>query len=175
MSHPHRPSRVFQTESTMNMHKIPEITLQKINNINKKFLWIAYNNTKRKSYINWNTICKLKNYWGMGFRNLHLVNKSFLLKLTWRLVSDKQSLRAKTIKGKYFPNSNIWNLIEHKAYHNISWKNIYKMTKILREACLWTIGNGNNINFWYDLWVDKIRIADYVKNIPPELDKPVCC
>lgn len=88
--------------------------------------------------------------------NLHLVNKAFLLKLAWRLVSDKDCLWAKTIKGKYFPNSNIWNLAEPKAYHSSSWKNIYKTTKILREACFWSLGDGKNINFWYDLWVDKL-------------------
>lgn len=99
----------------MNTHKIPEITLQKINSLNKKFLWNASNNTKRKSYISWDTVRRPKIYGGLGFRNINLVNKAFLLKLAWRLLSDKKSLWAKTIKGKYFPNSNIWKIIATKT------------------------------------------------------------
>lgn len=46
----------------MNTHKIPEITLTKINNLNKKFLWNASNNTNKKSYISWNMVCRPKNF-----------------------------------------------------------------------------------------------------------------
>lgn len=154
---------------TMNTHKIPEITLNKINSISKHFLWNASAQTNKKSPINWDYICNPKYLGGLGFRNLHILNNAFLLKLAWRLLTDTKSLWAKTIKGKYFSNTNILNAPKPKTYHSGSWKNIYKLSKYLKDCQFWIVGNGKKINFWYDKWIDNFTINDYVSDIPLHL------
>lgn len=47
---------------TMSTHKIPLITLKKIESINKKFQWNSTSNTNKKSPIKWDVICTPKHH-----------------------------------------------------------------------------------------------------------------
>lgn len=126
----------------MTTHKIPNITINKINSINKFFLWNASNNTHRKGPINWNTISSPKDQGGLGFRNLFILNQAYLLKMGWRLKNNENSLWSKTIKGKYYPHNCFDNTTEPKSYHSGYWKNIYKTKTILKDTCICIMGNG---------------------------------
>lgn len=83
---------------TMSTHKIPRITLNKIDTCLKKFLWNASNNSNKKSPIKWEKVCTPKEFGGLGIRNLKLLNQAFIIKLGWRLVKDKESLWSKVLK-----------------------------------------------------------------------------
>lgn len=61
---------------TMNVHKIPAVTLNKLNSISKKFLWNAINNTTKKSPIKWQYVNYPRNKGELGIRNLHILNKA---------------------------------------------------------------------------------------------------
>lgn len=154
---------------TMNVHKIPDITLNRLNSISKRFLWNGNSNTNKKSPIKWETLNYPKNKGDLGIKNLKILNKAYLLKNTWRLFTDKNSLWCKVIKGKYFPSTNMLNASPPKPYHSIIWKNLFKFIKILPESTFWVLGNGKRINFWTDKWVGNFKIEDYTTSIPPNL------
>lgn len=105
----------------------------------------------------------------MAGSSFNLLNKAFILKNAWRLLMDNKSIWSQTIKGKYFPQSDIINATSPKNHNSSVWKNIYKISRLLRDACFWILGNGKKINFWKDMWIGNIRIQDYVQNIPPDL------
>jgi hypothetical protein len=44
---------------------------------------------------------------GMGFRDLHSFNLAMLAKQSWRLLEKPDSLCARVLKAKYYPNSNL--------------------------------------------------------------------
>lgn len=73
------------------------------------------------------------------------------------------------MKGKYFPHSDIYNILKPKPFHSIIWNNLYKKIKFLREASFWILGNGEHINVWKDKWIDNIIIEYYIEHIPPNL------
>lgn len=125
----------------MTTHKIPNLTINKTNSINKRFLWNASINTNRKSHINWDTVSSPKEQGGLGFRNLFILNQAFLLKMGWRLKTDENSSCSKTIKGKYYPHNCFDNATEPKSYQSGYWKNIYKTKDILKDASIWITGN----------------------------------
>lgn len=120
----------------MNVHKIPSITIHKINSIPKFFLWNASSNTNKKSPINWHYLHLHKNNGGLGIRNLRILNQAYIMKNAWRLVNDKNSLWCKVMKVKYSPNSNLYNIPPPKPYHSTIWKNIYKQVKLIRGKIL---------------------------------------
>lgn len=39
----------------------------------------------------------------------------------------------------------------------------------IKEVSFWVLGNGRKINFWYDKWIDNLKIGDFVKIIPQDL------
>lgn len=92
-----------------------------------------------------------------------------MLKSAWRLMMDNDSLWARLFKGKYYPKDTFINAPPPKSYHGALWKNIYKISKKIRDCCLWIVGDGKLINVWYDKWIDNIIIADYISSIPNEL------
>lgn len=103
---------------TMNVHKIPNITINKLNSIAKKFLWNASTQSNKKSPLNWKTITYHKNKGGLRIRNLIILNKAYIMKNTWRLIHEKDSLWVKVMKGKYFPKTNLHNSPQPKPYHS---------------------------------------------------------
>lgn len=153
----------------MNVHKIPNITINRLTSIAKKFLWNATSQSNKKSPINWKTLTYHKSRGGLRIRNLIILNKAYIMKNTWRLINDKNSLWAKVMKGKYFPKTDLYNSTQPKPYHSCIWKNIYKLSSFLKEATFWSLGNGKSINVWRDKWVDNFRIDEYINQVPTHL------
>lgn len=64
---------------------------------------------KRKKGIHWCTwknLCSLKENRGLGFQNLSQFNITLLAKQGWQLTIYPNSLLAKVLKEKYYPQSN---------------------------------------------------------------------
>lgn len=154
---------------TMSTHKMPAITTNKSNSLNKKFLWNASDKTNKKSPIKWDIICTPTRYRCLGIRNLHILNKAYILKLGWRLYAENNSLWSSVIKGQYYANKKFNNAPDPKNHHSSYWKNIHKTSHLINEACFWIVGNGKNINVWNNKWIENIKISEYVQNIPQHL------
>lgn len=154
---------------TMNTHKIPAITLNKINSINKKFLWNASTESNKKGPLNWDKICTPKNYGGLGIKNIKILNQAYILKLGWRLKIDHNSLWSRTIRGKYFHNKSFEEANMPKNHHSVYWKNPGKTKQDIETNTFWIVGNGSLIQFWKDKWLGNFIIQEYVSNIPEDL------
>lgn len=70
---------------------------------------------------------------GMGFRDLGLFNQAMLARQGWRIVTDPDSLCARVLKGRYFPNSDFWNAPKPTAT-SFTWHSILFGRDFLRKG-----------------------------------------
>uniref|UniRef100_A0A803KVQ0 Uncharacterized protein n=1 Tax=Chenopodium quinoa TaxID=63459 RepID=A0A803KVQ0_CHEQI len=92
---------------------------------------------------------------GMGFRNMSLFNNALLAKQGWRILTNENSLMAKILKGKYFPNSSFLDAAVSPAA-SYTWKSICNARWVLRKGVRKIIGSGASVDIWKDPWVPSL-------------------
>jgi hypothetical protein len=98
-------------------------------------------------------MCIRKYYGGMGFRDIHTFNLAMLAKQSWQLITNPNTLCAKVLRAKYYPDENILNACP-KSGSYCTWKSIIEGLHTFKRGHIWKFGNGKkSINIWKDHWV----------------------
>ncbi|CAN1786029.1 Putative ribonuclease H protein At1g65750 [Linum perenne] len=71
----------------------------------RDFIWGSVDGARKIHNINWETVCKPKHLGGLGLRNARDLNKAFLMKIVWGLVTRPTELWAKVLRSKYLKNT----------------------------------------------------------------------
>ncbi|XP_025702516.1 uncharacterized protein [Arachis hypogaea] len=132
--------------------RIPKGICQKMEKMQRRFIWGDTPNQKRMHHVNWQTLCLPKNQGGMGLRRLNLVNDVFLMKLVWRLLTEPNNLWAQVFYHKYI-HSRENSGINFKASDSPNWKELVKVWHIVENNCIRVVGDGTSISFWNDKWI----------------------
>ncbi|KAK1668625.1 hypothetical protein QYE76_056784 [Lolium multiflorum] len=99
----------------------------------------------------------------MGFRDLVLFNQAMLGRQCWRLLTEPNSLCARVLKGRYYPNCEFWNAPKPRS-SLYTWRSILFGKKLVQHGVRWGIGDGAHIRILRDSWIP---------GIPPEHLKPL--
>jgi hypothetical protein len=75
-----------------------------------------------------------------------------LAKQVWRLITDPNSLCAKVLRAKYYPDSNILKA-GPKSGSSFTWQSILAGVATFKRGYIWRVGNGEDINIWSDPWI----------------------
>jgi hypothetical protein len=67
------------------------------------------NGKKKMHWRSWEWLSTPKSLGGMGFRDMSLFNQAMLGKQCWWLLTVTDSLCAKVLKGRYYPNGSFWS------------------------------------------------------------------
>jgi hypothetical protein len=68
----------------------------------------------------WWKICIPKKSGGMGLRYIHCFNMAMLAKQVWRLLSAQESLCARVLRAKYYPDGRLLN-VQLKSGSSYTW------------------------------------------------------
>lgn len=112
-----------------------------------RFLWGGNDEHRKCSLIGWATVTKPKSSSGLGIPQLQHMNLSFIAKLGWKIVNDKESLCVKVISGKYMKGSNSLSNIWSKQRASNVWQGIVTSLPIWEIRVRKSIGNGRNTLF----------------------------
>ncbi|KAH1032176.1 hypothetical protein J1N35_044350, partial [Gossypium stocksii] len=113
-------------------------------------------------WCDWKDLCSLKEDKGLGFQNLDKFNIAILAKQGWRLINFPNSLLARFLKAKYYPNSKFLNA-QLGNLPSLTWKSIWVAKGLLKKGLCWRIGIGDRISVWNDLWISSDE-ADKLQN-----------
>jgi hypothetical protein len=136
----------------MGIFKIPKKLCKDINDAMAGFWWGDTEEQRRMHWFTWWKMCIPKNMGGMGFRDLHSFNLAMLAKQSWRLLSRPDSLCARVLKAKYYPNNCLLNA-GPKSGSSFTWQSIVAGLQTFKRGHIWRIGSGKNVNIWEDHWI----------------------
>ena len=108
----------------------------------KRFDTRCYDEKKRIHWQAWWKLCKPKNQGGMGFRDLQCFNLAMLAKQVWRLLCEPESLCARVLRAKYFPDGRLLHACM-KSGSSFTWQSILAGLECFKRGYIWRVGDGS--------------------------------
>ena len=136
----------------MSVFKLPKGICKSITDEIAGFWWADKEEKKKMHWFAWWKMCVPKKKGGMGFRDLHSYNLAMLAKQCWRLLQNPDSLCARVLSAKYYPDGNILNAGPKKG-SSYTWQSIVSGIQTFKRGCIWRVGTGSKINIWRDPWI----------------------
>ena len=90
----------------------------------------------------------------MGFRDMRIFNQALLARQAWRLLQTPDSLCARILKARYYPQGNLLDTM-FTGQPSSTWSAISYGLELLKEGMIWRIGNGESVRIWRDNWIPR--------------------
>ena len=116
------------------------------------YWWGDGDNQRRMHWFVWWKLCVPKKEGGTRFQDIHCFNLAVLAKQAWRLIDNLDSLCARVLKAKHYPDCDILNATLKKRA-SFTWQSIVAGIQTFKRGCIWRVGTGSHINIWQDPWV----------------------
>lgn len=110
--------------------------------------------------VNCDTVCKGKDFGGLGIRSTNRNNIALLSKLGWKVSSETSPFWIQAPKAKYLKSCSLKDYSLNKPASHI-WKAINKIKDLIAVNTKWAVGRGSNISFWHDWWVSDRPLLVY--------------
>ena len=115
------------------LFRIPRLICDRLENIQRNFLWGGENLERRPHLIKWNIVCSEMKLGGLG-RRLSKLNQALLCKWNWRFANEREPLWRRVISRKYGELVGGWNIGDIRGgYGTGLWKDIRKGWRTLSQ------------------------------------------
>jgi ribonuclease HI len=136
----------------MMVFRIPKNICKGITDAISQFWWGDDDDHKRIHWKAWWKLCIPKSKGGMGFRDLEAFNKALLAKQVWRLLLEPESLCARVLRAKYYPDGKLLDA-KLKSGSSFTWQSVFAGLECFKKGCIWRVGDGSQIKIWEDNWI----------------------
>jgi hypothetical protein len=138
----------------MNVFKLPLTLCDDLMKQIKLYWWGSEKGKRKTQWVPWEKMIQLKGYGGLGFRDLRLFNQALLAHQVWRLVAFPDSLCARVLMAKYYPQENLLDTVV--AYDaSQTWGAIEHGLELMKKGIINRIGNGQATRIWRDNWLPR--------------------
>jgi len=100
----------------------------------RRYWWGDDTDSRRTHWIAWEKFTRCKGRGGLGFCDFQVFNQALLAKQAWRLIEFPDSLCAKLMKAKYFPNGDLL-YTAFPSQTSPTWKAIMHGLELLKKRC----------------------------------------
>ena len=117
-----------------------------------RYWWAQQDKDKKMHWLSWQTLSCRKEKGGLGYRDLHMFNLAMLARQAWRLIQSPDSLCARLLRAKYWPDGDLFAAKEGPGI-SYTWRSLLRGLKALEKGMIWRVGNGQQIRIWDDPWI----------------------
>ncbi|CAN1811938.1 Putative ribonuclease H protein At1g65750 [Linum perenne] len=103
---------------------LPLSLCDKIDRKIRNFIWGSTDTTRKVHNVNWQTVCKPKKLGGLGLRSARELNKAFLMKIAWNLISRPAELWSKVLITKYLNVTSDGFVLKRKGGYSAIWRGV---------------------------------------------------
>ena len=136
---------------TMGVYLLYEGNYQALDSIRNKFFWQGTNKKRKYHMVKWEALIRPKEFGGVGFLDIRVMNICLLVKWIERLEKRDDSIRIQLLCRKYLGDKRIFQLT--RSVGSQFWKGILSV----RQWCQWGrimhVHSGRQTRFWLDLWI----------------------
>jgi hypothetical protein len=100
----------------------------------------------------WANLCTPRTCGGLGFRRVKPFNDVLLAKLTWMIVSGRDSPCFNALQSKYKVCGD-WFSKEPTKNASSTWRAIKRLRTTISKGACFIIGDGTSVDCWKDPWV----------------------
>lgn len=129
----------------MQLIKIPNYIIQRMEQYQKNFLWVSNAQRKRMHMVKWEVITTLKSQGRLGIQKLKAKNLALLASTAWRLFQNQQSHWASILLSKYGHSQ------ANNPRNSTLWKHLMLGWNVCQQGSVWQVTRGTKINFWQDI------------------------
>jgi hypothetical protein len=119
-----------------------------------RYFWAYMQKENKVHWVSWETMTLPKKEGGLGYKDLHSFNISMLAKQGWRLLTEPNSLCARVLKARYYPNCSVFQAQPSNGI-SYTWRSILKGIELLKEGVIKRVGNGVSVDCWNDPWIPR--------------------
>jgi hypothetical protein len=138
----------------MGVFKLPAGFHDDYTRLIRNFWWGEDENRRKVHWESWDVLIKPKNFGGVGFRDLKILNQAMLARQCWRIIKKPESLCARLLKSIYYPRGNFLDTV-FRQEASPSWRGIEFGLELIKEGLIMRIGNGEKTNLWRDNWLPR--------------------
>jgi hypothetical protein len=128
----------------MSVFKLPFGMCDELTRMIRRYWWGAENGRRKTHWVAWDIMLRPKDYGGVGFRDMRLFNQALLARQAWRLLQHPETLCARILKAKYYPNGFLLDTV-FSGNGSSTWHAIEYGLELLKQGVIWRVGNGSNI------------------------------
>ncbi|XP_016670075.1 uncharacterized protein [Gossypium hirsutum] len=153
---------------------VPKGVCDEIEKIARQFIWGSSMGHSKCALVGWESICKPRCRVGLGLRHLYDQNNSFLMKIAFNLISQKDALWVRVLRSKYGWKNHIPYSIHKTNCSHISYS-LSKVWPLLLHSSLnfecnlrdWVLPDGTLNLDLVRLWLSEDIVIHIVSIRPP--------
>jgi hypothetical protein len=101
--------------------------------------------------VDWATVCKPKQFGGLGILNTKTMNIALMLKWIWKYYQNTRGLWADLLRAKYLGERDFFSK-DVPARGSQFWNSIQKLKWYFKLGARHKVHNGKWTYFWLDWW-----------------------
>uniref|UniRef100_A0A803P0S6 Reverse transcriptase domain-containing protein n=1 Tax=Cannabis sativa TaxID=3483 RepID=A0A803P0S6_CANSA len=157
----------------MSTFLLPLSLCSELDKLVRKFWWIGcVDKSRYLALTSWDSICKPKEFGGLGIKKFFDLNLSLISKLGWCLARGSDSLWCRVFRAKYCKRGDsFWSLSLPNSASRFA-RGVLVSRNLIRQETCWLMADGRNIDVWHSPWIPGLTWEEYKAAFNPRIQQP---